>query len=160
MLVDARFDSPDADFYFGDQEESGLAFRIASPFRVQGGNGTILNDRGQRNGKAIWGNHAKWLDYFGSQSQRRVGIMIVPSPHNARPCWMHARDYGVVASNPFPKQPRGRREPFVKTLVKQGTVYRLVYGIMIHDLPKTTELNRAQIYAEVRRHIDELGPSP
>lgn len=156
MLIDARFQSSAGDFYFGDQEESGLAFRIASPFRVQGGNGTILNDRGQRNGQAIWGKQAKWLDYFGTQAKRRAGIMVVPSPHNARPCWMHARDYGVVASNPFPKQPRERRTPYVKTTVKQGTEYRLVYGLLIHELPQNTTLDHEKVYADVLRQIDGL----
>ena len=53
MDVEAVFRS-EKDFYFGDQEESGLAIRVASPLRVSGGNGTILNNRGDRNGAEIW----------------------------------------------------------------------------------------------------------
>jgi hypothetical protein len=63
MRIDATFQSEDDDFYFGDQEESGLAIRVASPIRVQGGNGTITNDRGERNAAAMWGKEAKWFDY-------------------------------------------------------------------------------------------------
>ena len=47
---DAEFYNDARAFTFGDQEESGLALRIASPLRVQGGNGRILNDRGEKNG--------------------------------------------------------------------------------------------------------------
>ena len=158
MLIDARFQSPVDDFYFGDQEESGLAFRVASPLRVQGGNGTILNDVGQRNGQAIWGHQAKWLDYSGTQSGYRVGLMVIPSPHNARPSWMHARDYGVVASNPFPKQPRERRAPYVKTTIKRGDIYRLVYSLLIHELPEDKALDHQAIYKQVVTRMQRLAP--
>lgn len=142
LRIDAEYLSDDHDFYFGDQEESGLAVRVASPIRVQGGNGTILNHRGERNGAEVWGKEAKWFDYYGTIDGREVGVMVVPDPDNPRPSWLHARDYGVVVTNPFPKQPRERREPYVKTHVKQGESFRLSYAILIHDLPADAPLDR------------------
>ena len=43
---DATFFSDDHDVVFGDQEESGLAIRVASPLRVLGGVGTVLGGLG------------------------------------------------------------------------------------------------------------------
>ena len=142
LRLSAEYQSDDHDFYFGDQEESGLAVRVASPIRVLGGNGTILNDRGERNATEIWGKHAKWFDYFGVVNDREVGIMVASDPANTRRSWLHARDYGVVATNPFPKQPKERREPYVKTHVKRGQPFRLSYAILIHESADSTPLDR------------------
>ena len=144
LRIDAEYKSDDADFYFGDQEESGLAVRVASPIRVQGGNGTILNDRGEKNGAEIWGKEAKWFDYFGTTDDRQVGVMVMPNPNNPRPSWLHARDYGVIVTNPFPKQPKERREPYVKTWVKRGDTIRLSYAVLIHDSPADQPIDRKQ----------------
>ena len=151
MLVDARFETDTHDFYFGDQEESGLAVRMESKLRVKGGTGTILNSRGGKNGAETWGKEATWVDYFGTSSGRSVGVMVVPSPHNARRCWMHTRDYGLVVANPFPKQPKERREPYVKTSVRKGEVFRLSYGVLLHDAPEVSAPDSRQLYEVVSR---------
>ena len=146
LVVDVLYQSDDRDFYFGDQEESGLAFRIASPLRVTGGNGTILNDRQEKNGGEIWGKEAKWVDYSGVIDSHHVGLLVAPSPSNPRPSWLHARDYGVVAVNPFPKQPRERREPYVKTWIKKGEPLKLSYGVLIYETPSEEPLDRPKAY--------------
>ena len=133
VRLDATYQSNEQDFYFGDQEESGLAVRVPSPIRVNGGNGTILNSRGQKNEKEIWGNQARWFDYSGTIDGRHVGLLVVPSPDNVRPSWLHSRDYGVVVANPFPKQPKERKEPYVRTFVKAGETFRLSYIVLIHE---------------------------
>ncbi|MCA9081832.1 MAG: PmoA family protein, partial [Planctomycetaceae bacterium] len=159
LRINALYGSDDHDFYFGDQEESGLAVRVASPLRVQGGNGTILNSRGERNGAAVWGHEAAWFDYSGtvttgSGEQRRVGIMVVPDPDNPRPSWLHARDYGVVVTNPFPKQPQERRDPYVKTWVKRGEPYSLSYAILIHDRPADQPIDHDTVTNTLLRLFD------
>ena len=145
IRIEAEYESDDHDFYFGDQEESGLAIRVASPIRVQGGKGTIVNDRAERNGADVWGKEAKWFDYFGTIGDREVGIMVVPDPGNPRPSWLHARDYGVVVTNPFPKQPKERREPYVKTMIKKGETFRLAYAVLIHESSAPSSLDREQV---------------
>jgi len=132
---DATFYNDERDFAFGDQEESGLAIRIASPLRVQGGNGRIVNDRGDVNGAGTWGKPFEWINYSGELDGKRVGVLIVPHPGNPRSSWAHSRDYGVLVSNPFPKQPRERREPYITTPIKKGKRFRLRYTILIHDVP-------------------------
>lgn len=142
LRIEAEYRCQQRDFYFGDQEESGLAVRVASPLRVKGGNGTIVNSRGEKNGAGVWGKEASWYDYFGIINGREVGIMVVPDPANPRQSWLHARDYGVVVTNPFPRQPKERREPYVKTHVAKGTPFKLSYSILIHDLPANKALDR------------------
>ena len=102
LRLDAEYRSDDRDFYFGDQEESGLAVRVASPIRVQGGNGTILNHRGERSGAEVWGKEAKWFDYYGTINGREVGVMVAPDPDNPRPSWLHARFGRRSALPPLP----------------------------------------------------------
>lgn len=148
LNIKAHYQSDQRDFYFGDQEESGLAVRVASPIRVSGGNGTILNDRGEKNGAEVWGKEAKWFDYYGTIKNRQVGVMVMPDPGNSRPSWLHARDYGLVVTNPFPKQPRERREPYIKTQIRKGQPFKLAYAILFYDLPKGQQYDRA---AEARK---------
>ena len=155
LRIDAEYRSNEDGFYFGDQEESGLAIRVASPIRVQGGSGTILNDRGERNGAEVWGKEAKWFDYFGSIDGREVGILAAANPDNPSPSWLHARDYGVVVTNPFPKQPHERREPFVETPVEAGTVYRLSWGLLIHERPQEEPLDRERAYGSLVGFLTE-----
>jgi putative membrane-bound dehydrogenase-like protein len=133
LYWDTSFYNDERDFTFGDQEESGLALRIASPLRVQGGNGHILNDRGEENGAGTWGKAFRWINYAGEIDGTTVGMLIVPHPGNARGCWSHSRDYGALVANPFPKQPKERREPYVTTPVKKGERFRLRYTILIHE---------------------------
>lgn len=131
---DAEFHNDERDFTFGDQEESGLALRIASPLRVLGGNGEIVNNRGEKNGAGTWGREFEWINYSGEVNGKRVGLSIIPHPDNLRNCWSHSRDYGALVSNPFPKQPKERREPYVTTTVKKGERFRLRFTVLIHEV--------------------------
>ena len=130
---DSKFYNDERDFTFGDQEESGLALRIASPLRVEGGKGRITNNRNEFNASGTWGKKFRWIDYSGPINDKQAGILVLPHPENPRKSWSHSRDYGVLASNPFPKQPKERREPYITTTVKKGEHYRLRYSILIHE---------------------------
>ncbi len=155
LRIDSRFGSDDRDFYFGDQEESGLAIRVASPIRVEGGNGTIVNDLGDQNGKQIWGKTAQWFDYFGTIDGRQVGMMVASSPANSRSSWLHARDYGVVVTNPFPRQPQERREPYVKTWVRKGEPLHLTWAVFIHDQPEDQPLNQDTAWELIEQEFQD-----
>ncbi|MGC6550801.1 MAG: PVC-type heme-binding CxxCH protein [Rubripirellula sp.] len=155
ILIHAQYSSDQHDFYFGDQEESGLAVRVASPLRVQGGEGTIVNSHGDLNGAKVWGKEADWFDYHGTIEGRQVGVMVVPGTQNRRDSWLHARDYGVVVTNPFPKQPRERREPFIKTPVAKNESFKLSYGVVIHELPEGQPLDRKEIHQHVVARLNQ-----
>jgi hypothetical protein len=63
--------------------------------------GSALNSQGTT-GKKIWGQPASWVLYTGKIDDIPASILILDEPSNFRHAttW-HARDYGLVAANPF-----------------------------------------------------------
>jgi hypothetical protein len=97
------------DVVFGDTKEGAMGIRTHPLLRLQAdekrGNhtakGNCVNSEGTE-GKAIWGQRAKWVDYWAPIEGETVGIAIFDHPSNPRhPTWWHARYYGLVAANPF-----------------------------------------------------------
>ncbi len=138
VLWDSTFSS-DKEFYFGDQEEMGLGIRVATAIRAQhnpdsgiaGGNGTILDSKGRKDEKEVWGKTADWCDYSGVIDGQRVGMTIFCHPENFRASWFHARDRGLLEANPFGVQAFTDGGPS-KVVVKPGETLRLRYGILVH----------------------------
>lgn len=138
-------------FTFGDQEEMGLGVRVATPMRVEKGDGalpqgtgTITDAQGRKNGAEVGGNSADWCDYSGTVDGKHVGITIFCHPDNFRPSRFHARDYGFVAANPFGRAAFKKGEPS-KVVVKPGESFRLRYGVLVHadENGKAPDLNAA-----------------
>ena len=136
LEISATYFNDEREFAFGDQEESGLALRMAKSLTVEFGKGRILNNTGDLNGKGTWGKPFKWIDYSGIHDEKRIGLLLIPSNKNKMESWAHSRDYGVLVANPFPKQPQERREPYVKTLIKKGEKLKMQYRILIHENQK------------------------
>ncbi len=157
LLWDSTFSS-DHQFAFGDQEEMGLGFRVATPLRVEQksagtvppGNGTIVDSEGRKNGDEIWGNSADWCDYSGTMAGQRVGMTIFCHPDNFRPSWFHARDYGLLEANPFGRQAFGKGAKS-SVVVKPGEKLRLRYGILVHSGPEKSEIDYAAAYRDYQR---------
>lgn len=160
MVWDSTFTS-DKPFTFGDQEEMGLGFRIATALRAEReseiglppGNGEIVNSHGARNEDEIWGNTADWCDYSGVIDGQRLGIATFPHPKNFRPSWFHSRDYGMLAANPFGRAAFGKGDKSAVT-VQPGEKFRLRYGVLIHaaseDAPR-------DIAGEYQRYVKLAG---
>lgn len=100
---------PDAPLLLGDSKEGTMAVRVAQwltpPHKLQGkdipGEGRIVLSTGVRD-RAAWGKRAAWCDYFGPHDGRIYGIALFEHPSNFRhPTWWMARDYGLLAANPF-----------------------------------------------------------
>ena len=95
--------------------------------------GTATNSEGVT-GKKIWGRAAKWVDYSGPIDGKTMGISIFDSPSNLRhPTTWHAREYGLVAANPFglhhftkAKKGTGEHE------LKEGEQLNLRYRVVFH----------------------------
>jgi len=150
--VDAEFWSDTADFSFGHQDESGLGVRVASALRVSAG-GLIKNSLGAQNEKGTWGREAAWWDYSGKIKERHVGILVAPSPKNARPSWGHTRDYGVMVVNPFARNPGpDARDPANRTPVKRGERFRLAYRILFHET--AAPLDSAAVARELSKELN------
>ena len=154
LLWDSTFYGSE-EFYFGDQEEMGIGFRVATPIRVEmesagavpEGNGTMIDSEGRKNGDEIWGNSADWCDYSGTLDGKRVGMTLFCHPDNFRPSWFHARDYGLLEANPFGRDAFGKGEKS-KVPVKPGESLRLQYGVFVHASPEGEKIDLKAAYAD------------
>jgi hypothetical protein len=97
------------DVTIGDTKEGTMGIRTHPKLRLNAtpkrGNHTAgghsINSEGVT-GKAMWGKRAAWVDYWGEIDGQVTGVAIFDHPDNPRhPTWWHARDYGLVAANPF-----------------------------------------------------------
>ena len=88
---------------FGDTKEGTFALRLAPSLALtgDGAQGHALNSAGERDADC-WGKRAAWIEYSGPVEGHVVGVALLEHPANFRhPTWWHARDYGLVAANPF-----------------------------------------------------------
>jgi hypothetical protein len=156
--------SSEKELTFGDQEEMGLGIRVATPVRAErtstiglpAGNGEIISSTGARNEKEIWGNAFDWCDYRGELEGKRVGIALFPHPENVRPSWFHARDYGMMAANPFGRQAFGKGQKGSVT-VKPGERFVLRYGVFLHAGPSGEQPDIASAYETYLEAAQERG---
>lgn len=133
LLWDSTF-SAEAATAFGDQEEMGLGIRFHTPLSVRSG-GQIRSAAGGENEKGVWGTQAEWCDYRGAVEGRPAGLMMMTHPGNFRPCWLHARDYGLLVANPFGRNAFTRGEKSSVPLAP-GSPLRLRFGLLAHgELP-------------------------
>ncbi|MFB3786218.1 MAG: DUF6807 family protein [bacterium] len=147
LLIQSRF-TCDQEFAFGDQEEMGLGVRVNTAMAVQKG-GQILNSDGLINEKEVWGRTASWCDYSGMVDGVPVGVTLMPAPGNFRPSWFHARDYGLLAANPFGRNAFTQLEKS-RVNVAPGTEFQLAFGVFIHD---TTPLDHSALDAAYQEFL-------
>jgi len=118
--------------HYGDTKEGGiLAFRVATSMDGNKG-GRIENSLGGVTEKACWGKRAAWLDYSGTTDGAVLGIAMMDHPGNLNhPCYWHARDYGLVGTNPFARKAfEGGEAASVRQ--KAGETFKFRYRVMIH----------------------------
>lgn len=104
----------EGDVTLGDTKEGTMAIRTRPELNLKGAvaKGQAVNSEGVT-GAAIWAKHAKWVDYWAPVNGHTLGIACFDHPSNLRhPTTWHARDYGLIAANPFglhdfEKQPKG-----------------------------------------------------
>lgn len=130
LLFDSTFDG-DQEFYFGDQEEMGVGFRVATALTETNG-GHLTDSEGRRGADSIWSQAAKWCDYSGRIDDRHLGMTLLCHTDNFRPSWMHARAYGFCAGNLFGRQAM-KKGDLSRVTVAAGEKLRLRYGIWIHS---------------------------
>jgi len=103
MQFDIELSSAGGDVTFGDTKEGTFALRLAPTLRLSGdvAQGKVMNSEGV-SGEDVWGKRAGWVAYSGPVQGKVVTVAIFDHPENLRhPTWWHARDYGLVAANPF-----------------------------------------------------------
>jgi len=139
FLLESIFSSEN-EFYFGDLEEMGLGVRVATTISEIGG-GQLTDSTGRQGAKNIWSNAAEWCDYSGQIGGHPVGITIMCHPDNFRESWLHARDYGLVAANPFGRAAMNKGQPS-KVIVSPGETLSLRYAVWIHKEINTAAINK------------------
>jgi hypothetical protein len=101
----------DDDVEFGDTKEGTMAVRVADSIAMEpdglpaptGPNKPgALNSEGLKN-KKVWGQQSKWTSFFGPDASNEiVAVTLFDHPSSFRaPTYWHARDYGLLAANPF-----------------------------------------------------------
>ncbi len=120
------------DVHYGDTKEGGLlAFRVYYSMKGALG-GKMVNALGGVGEKQVWGKRAAWLDYAGMLENGTYGIAMMDHPSNLNhPCYWHARDYGLVGTNPFAKAAfeGGEKREWLQ---KKGEPYRFRYRVLLH----------------------------
>ena len=120
---------------FGDTKEGTMALRTSAVLNLKGpvAQGTAMTSEG-KSGAAAWGSHARWVDYSAPMTGGVTGVACFDHPSNLRhPTTWHARDYGLLAANPFglhdfQNQPAGAGD-FV---LKKGETLTLRYRWLFH----------------------------
>ena len=92
---------------FGDTKEGAMGIRVPTALQLKDLNGSAgaaghcTNSEGLRDAD-VWGKRARWVGYWGPIDGTTVGVAVLDHPANLRhPTHWHARDYGLVAANPF-----------------------------------------------------------
>ncbi|MES2705606.1 MAG: PmoA family protein [Verrucomicrobiota bacterium] len=123
------------DILLGDTKEGTMAIRVNPLLNLKGevAKGSAVNSAGNE-GLTAWGKHAQWVDYSAPGPNGVIGLACFDSPSNLRaPTTWHARDYGLIAANPFglhdfEKAPKGAGD----YTIKKGGSLTLRYRWLFH----------------------------
>jgi hypothetical protein len=130
--------APNADAVFGDTKEGAFALRLTPTMRLKGkvAKGSILNSNGEKDGDA-WGKRAAWVAYSGPDAAGQPAVVAVfDHPSNLRhPTWWHARDYGLLAANPFGQNAfEGKKDKHLGDFtLKKGESITFRYRVLLHQ---------------------------
>jgi hypothetical protein len=153
LIYDSTISSDEHDLVFGDDQEYGLGIRVQTPIEERHG-GQILNADGLKGAEKLYGKATDWCDYSGVMEDTLIGMTVMPDPKNFRRSWFHARDYGLIAANPFGREKVAGGEPS-EVLVKKGEKFHLGFGIAIYSAPKGTEVDRDAMYKDYLKVISK-----
>ena len=135
---------------FGEKKDGVIAIRThpdlrltADPARgVKEVFGNAQNSEGVQ-GKKIWGKKAHWVHYWGQIDGQDSGIAILAHPSNKRgPTWWHARDYGLIAANPFGPTANGGDGALT---LAEGESFTMRYRFLFHD---KSEIDIEKLYQQ------------
>ena len=123
---------------FGDTKEGTFAIRTDRTLRRMGkeAKATLTNSNGETNLEA-WGKRAKWAAYSGPDEKgQAVVVAILDDPLSFRhPTHWHARDYGLLAANPFGIHDfeKMKDKTIGNLVLHKGDVLLLNYTVIIHQ---------------------------
>lgn len=132
---------------FADTKEGSMGVRVRENFRVDRGlGGQLVNAEGKsgegkssnKDRSGCWGLVSAWCDYSGPVGEKETaGIAVFADPKNSIDTAWHARNYGLMAANPFGRDRHarfpdraGKNDP-VK--LEKGKHLELRYGVYAHS---------------------------
>ncbi len=125
------------DIVLGDTKEGTFAIRTHPALRLVDKEGKATDARSLNSvgtqGKAIWGQAAKWVHYAGQINQAPYSITLMDHPSSLRhPTTWHAREYGLIAANPFGLSYFQKAEKNAGNLkLKSGETCSFRYGVYL-----------------------------
>lgn len=158
ILCETALRRHSGDFWLGDQEEMGLALRVATPIAMASNKGgRILNSNGSVKLEEIRTRQSDWCDYSGPIAGRHGGMMVMNDPDNFRRPWWHAVDTGLLIANPLGESElNGRGKQRENVLVKARKYFWLRYGVLVHLEDDAASFDPEDAY----RDFLELLPKP
>lgn len=125
----------EGDVVFGDTKEGSLGVRLHPGLKLRDG-ATGVNSEGVT-GKKVWGTSAAWVSYTGTTEDgpdaKPIGVAVLDHPDNPRhPTTWHARDYGLLAANPFGWRAfKGKKHDGTLT-IPEGESVTFAYRVLLH----------------------------
>ncbi|MDH3583947.1 MAG: PmoA family protein [Phycisphaerae bacterium] len=138
----------------GDTKEGTMGIRTHPGLRIDKG-AKAVNSAGIE-GNAVWGKAAAWVDYCGKIDGRTVGVAIFDHASNPRhPTTWHARQYGLVAANPFGLKHFNRKaEKSGDMTIAAGQSVTFRYRFVFHE-GDVKQAGVAELYA--KWSVTEVG---
>ena len=127
----------DGEVTMGDTKEGTFNVRVDRTLRQKGpmAKGGILDSEGRKDGDC-WGKRAKWVAFHGPDEKGEAAVIAMfDHPANLRyPTWWHARDYGLLAANPFGIHDfeRGKPRGAGNLKLPTGDTLQQRYRVLIH----------------------------
>ena len=140
---------------FGDTKEGTFAIRTRPELRIhdrQGNPVAAARNSNGTTGKQIWGKAARWVHYQGIVDGAPIGLTLMDHAGNPRhPALWHARDYGLVAANPFGRHDLAGEPAGSGTLtLPAGETLTLRYAIVVwNDDPADPRID--ELYQQFNR---------
>lgn len=102
--ITATLKAAAGDVLFGDTKEGFCAFRVDRSLRLVGpsAKGGMSDNHGRKNADC-WGKKSAYVTFHGPDDEGKPAVItMMDHPQNLRhETWWHARDYGLLAANPF-----------------------------------------------------------
>lgn len=134
IRITSTFRAPgDRPVHFGDTKEGTFAVRVHPGLQVRGAEarGTLRNSN-RETGAAVWGKQASWIWATGVVDGEAVELGFMEHPSNpGSPTRWHARDYGLLAANPFGQSDFTEGRSKGGMLLKPGEEMKFHYAIVL-----------------------------
>ena len=135
--VVSKLTAADGDATFGDTKEGMFAIRVDRTLRQKGARakGGIADSEGRKDAD-VWGKRSNWVAFHGPDEKGEPAVVaVLDHPSNLRhPTWWHARDYGLLAANPFGIHDfEGKKDKHAGDhVLKKGETLVFRYGVVLH----------------------------